>query len=282
MPSLRRAVPLAEMTTLRIGGPAEWFGTPQSQDELVELIRRCRQAGVPYRVLGRGSNLLIDSDGVAGCVLRNAAACDALEFDGANVRVGSSVSVQRLILACAKRNLGGIEYLYSVPASVGGAIFMNAGRGKAHGQSIADHVRHVEVFDGRRPRRLSRRACRFGYRRSVFHDRPDHTVLAALLRLTPMPEAEVRDRIRQRSLLVKDQQDNRLPNAGTVFKGGFVRGKQLQGVRCGGAAFSTKTKNWIVNDGAASSQDVRDLLDHARREHLSNGCPEPELEWIRW
>ena len=273
---------LSELTSLRVGGSAEFVAEPTTQVELAGVIRQCLAERIPYRILGRGSNVFVASAAVPGCVIRNTLACSELEINGDLVRVGSSVALQRMILECGRHGLGGAEYLYSVPATVGGAVYMNAGRGRRHRKSISDYIRRVLVFDGHRQRWMSRRACRFRYRWSVFHKRPNLTILAAELKLEHLSKEEVGSRVRTRSLLVKNEQDNRWPNAGTVYKQGFARAKYLRNLRRGGAAFSAKTDNWIVNDSNGSSEDVLALLEFARRSHIARSLPEPVLEWIVW
>ena len=270
------------MTTLKIGGPAEWFAEPRDEEELIACVDACRTAGTPFRLLGRGSNVMVASSGIRGCVLRNTSACTGLSYEGRTVSVGSSVSLQALILESGKRDLGGIEYLYSVPGNVGGAVAMNAGRGRKARLSIADVVQAVEIYDGARRRWIDLKNCRFGYRESIFLMRPDWVILNARLRLRRRSQADVKADVKARSLFVKETQDNRLPNAGTVFREGYSERANLRGRRCGGAAFSERTANWILNDGDASAEDVFRLLDIAADAHAELGLPRPQLEWVVW
>lgn len=273
---------LKPFTTLDVGGPAELFAEPASRPELLELVEDAVRGGVPYRLLGRGSNVLVPDAGVYGLVIRNTRACNELSIRGSHVYVGASVPLQRLILECAKHDLGGIEYLYSVPGNVGGAVFMNAGRGAMHKRFISDHIVSVEVFDGSRVRTLSRRKCRFAYRESIFQSMQHALILSTVLRLDPQPHEKVLEQVRERSLLVKETQDNSLPNAGTVFKSGFSLRGELKGHSHGGAMFSRKTANWIVNHEGATYEDIRNLLAYAQDLHVERGLRRPIPEWILW
>jgi UDP-N-acetylmuramate dehydrogenase len=270
------------LTTLRVGGTAEWLCVPSSREGLVEAVRQCRRLSVPYRVMGRGSNLLVREHELPGVTIQNIDSCREIEVAGRSVRVGASVSLQRLITACGRSNLGGIEYLHSVPANVGGAVFMNAGRGEKHRMSIGDRIVEVEFFDGTKVRRFKKRRCRFEYRQSAFHAEPECVILGATIELDEVPNAEVVRRIRERIEFTKETQDTRFPNAGTVFKRGWHLGGELKGVRLGGAGFSDMTPNWIVCFDGARSGDVEALLSKARDMHEARGFQTPELEWIVW
>ncbi len=156
---------------------------------------------------------------------------------------------------------------------------MNAGRG---GGGIDPRVQEVEIFDGERVRRLSRGKCRFRYRWSIFQDRPDWVMLSATLKLDHCNPEAVSEAVKARMQFTRRTQDALLPNAGSVFKTGMVLGEQLKGFKVGGAMFSAKTANWILNHANGTSEDVLFLIEIAKRTHRDNGLPEPELEWIIW
>ncbi|MBI1864682.1 MAG: FAD-binding protein, partial [Nitrospirae bacterium] len=160
--------PLARHTTFRIGGPADRLVVPGDREDLIETVRACLRTRTPCFLLGRGSNTLVGDRGVRGIVIKNTGACLDLDVDGDTVRVGSSVPLQRLVRFCIGNNLEGMEYLYSVPGNVGGAVYMNAGRGIVENGFIADHLVCVEAFDGEGVRALTKEECGFGYRTSVF------------------------------------------------------------------------------------------------------------------
>lgn len=280
--SLSRSVPLHKHTTLRVGGVAEYFAEPASRAELLELVRDARELGVPYRVLGRGSNVYVAGDVVPGLTVRLTSACHELRVEGNRAAVGASVPLQHLLKHCARLGLGGMPYLHSVPGNVGGAIRMNAGRGRQHRQAIGDHVVSVTYFDGGEVRTRTRRQCRFRHRESVFHREPHSVILGAVLDLERMPPERASDELRERIEFVRRTQDNTAPNAGSVFSARFALAKELQGVRQGGVEFSGKTGNWILNHGGTDPADVASLLETARAAHLALGLPEPKLEWTVW
>lgn len=271
-----RDAPLSQWCTLHIGGPARLMVLPETTRDLTACIRSCVDADEPFRVIGRGSNLLCADAGFDGVVIATQK-CRQLHIEGAVVRADAGVPLQVLIRELTKHGLGGIEYLMSVPGNVGGAIVTNAGRGRHHNLNIDEFVREVVVFDGQSTFSLPRAECGFGYRTSVFQNRPECTVLSATFEFPSQHSLVGRERIRARIDEVQPIQDRTHPNAGTVFKHEYRL--DLKGYRSGGAKFSTVTPNWIVNDRQATCADVEALLHFAVQQHELRGMPTPVLEW---
>ena len=237
---------------------------------------------MPVRVFGRGSNLYVASPVVEGVVVRTTALEQDLQFDGNRVKAGAGVPLQRLLLLAAQHGLGGLDYLHSVPGNVGGAIFMNAGRGPSFRQAIGDKTVQVEFLHKNRVRVFSRQRCRFAHRRSVFHDLRKAVIISAELELEPIEPAIAKQRLTERIRFTKDTQDNTRPNAGSVFCKGLALGDELRGLRIGDTMFSRKTSNWILNLGGPTSDDLQLLLQECDRRHLEKGYKPPELEWTKW
>lgn len=274
--------PLANHTTLKVGGPAEELFMPASEEELIETVHACRRANVPWRMLGNGSNLLVRDQGVAGVVIKNTRACSSLTARGDVVEAGSAVMLQPFIRFCHRHELEGMEYLYSVPATIGGAVFMNAGRGRGHGVQISDKLMSVRIFDGSAVREIPRDQCAFSYRRSVFHDHRDWVILGATFRLTRQPREIGEAKVKERMEHVKRAQDWSKPCVGSVFKRGLPAiFNLLKGSTSGGAQFSPKTRNWILNIGNASAADVLRLIRRAKLVHGLIGL-RAELEIEVW
>ena len=259
---------LAKYTTIKIGGPVEILAIPDSEDAFVEEIKRCICNHIPYRILGNGSNLLIRDNGVKGVVILNRNACTELKEQNGIVYCGSSVMLQKLINFCIEHNLYGMEYLYSVPATLGGAVVQNAGRGKQHNKQISDYLTKVKVFDGHKIREYTKNQCEFAYRHSIFQDNKKITVLGAYFELPEQARDEGIKAKRERIDYVKQHQDNSCPNFGTVFStaNGLIM-KLLRGFRVGGAKFSSQTPNWICNYNDATAKDVLQLMSVAKWFH---------------
>lgn len=267
---------LSAWCTLHIGGPARLIALPNTTQALTDCITACLDRDEPFRVIGRGSNLLCADSGYEGVVLATQK-CRSLRIDGTVVAADCGVPLQVLIRELTKHGLGGIEYLMSVPGNVGGAIVTNAGRGRHHNLNIDEFVREVSVFDGTSVFTLTREQCEFSYRTSIFQQRADWTVLSAVFDFPTQDGLLGQKRIRARIDEVQPIQDRSHPNAGTVFKHEYRL--DLRGCRNGGARFSLITPNWIVNDGHATCADVEGLLMFAVEQHAARDLPSPVLEW---
>lgn len=273
---------LSPLTSLRVGGAAEYLITPGSREALIAAVEAVDRLGVPRLMMGRGSNLLIRDTGVSGAVIRATSALPEIEFDGRFVRAGASVPLQKLILACAEQGLGGFEYLFSVPGNVGGAIYMNAGRGRYFNASISDYVHEVEYWRRGEVRKIAGWQCQFSYRYSRFQEMTDAVILGTVLRLPRIEPEESKRRVAERKQLVKEKQDNTMPNGGTVFRRNFENLPGIMGHAIGGAKFSEKCQNWILNHDSARADDVFGLIDFAGDLHEQERKPRPELEWRVW
>lgn len=273
---------LAEHTWLKIGGPAE-IAIPESRAELVEVLRECRETGRAYRLLGNGSNLLVSDEGVEELVIKTTEACGDLEFDGNRVEAGASVMVPQFVTACIENELGGYEYLYSVPGTMGGAIYMNAGRGEDHGQTILDHLETVTVFADGEIRELTVDDLHPAHRYTVLQEHDDWVVLSATFDVPDQPRAEGRRLAKERMEKV-GQRERSAPNAGSVFKSGARLPLQKvppNGLSIGDARFVAR--NRICHDGDATFRDVKRLVTVATwLNRLVPPFETPEVEWRIW
>ncbi|HUF06513.1 MAG TPA: UDP-N-acetylmuramate dehydrogenase [Candidatus Binatia bacterium] len=266
--TLRERVPLAPLTTLRVGGPAERLASPETLDELVELLRLARDASVPVFMLGKGSDIVVADAGLRGLVIRTRA--DAVRIDGTTLRAEAGASMTALAKRCAGGGLAGFDWAISIPGSFGGAVWANAG---AHGGEMAQVLREVEIFDPRdgERRTIAATECGFGYRDSRFKHSPE-IVLAATIELERGdPEAigalvEGHQAHRRATQPLADQ------NAGSVFRnppgdhaGRLIEAAGLKGHRLGTAQVSGLHANFIVTErGGARASDVRALGDLVR------------------
>jgi UDP-N-acetylmuramate dehydrogenase len=270
---VRLEVPLAPFTTMKVGGPAEHFVEPRDEEELSKVLRSARECEVPVRLLGSGANLLVRDAGVRGAVIK---LTHFARREGLHVQAGYNLA--RLVKDTAAEGLGGLECLAGVPATVGGAVRMNAGG--RHGET-ADAIRYVDVMtpEGER-RRLKKREVGFRYRGN---DLGSNLVVAAGFDLRPDPQA----RERYDSILGEKKRSQPLGshNAGCMFKnpsggsaGRLIDECGLKGLRVGGAHVSCKHANFIVNDGSATASEVLGLVDLIRAR-----VPTPlELEVLVW
>jgi UDP-N-acetylmuramate dehydrogenase len=173
-----------------------------------------------------------------------------------------------------------MEYLYSVPGNVGGAICMNAGRGEAFNKSISDHLVSMEIFDGERVRTITKEEGFFSYRTSVFQKMKNWIVLSVIFEL-PEQERDVgKQLIKERLAVVKENHDLGYPSAGTLFKRYFRPLPEIIGHRIGNAQFSVKTPGWVINLGGATFNDVAALIKYAKDCHKRHKIRVPEMEVV--
>lgn len=288
-PSTTRSLLLSPLTTLRVGGPAD-ICAPASVEELKLLLEWCAETATPWRVLGRGSNLLVSDDGVPGVVIQTRA-LDRLSFgeDGmrgedVEVTAGAGLRTSVLLGRTRERGLGGLECLVGYPATVGGAARMNAG-GKWG--STGQRIERVRVVGpGGVVRELSAEECRFAYRSSAL---AGCVVAEVVLRLPRVDVREYRARIDAIHREKAASQPLSEPSAGCVFKnpkgssaGALVDGAGLKGLRVGGAEVSCVHGNFIVNKGGATALDVHELIDRVREGVERRSGVRLELEVEVW
>ncbi len=273
---------LSEYTWLKIGGPAE-IAIPESKKEYVELLKRCHEKNRSYKLLGGGSNLLVNDEGIEELVIKNTDACTDFKQEGTKVSVGSSMMIPQFVRKCVENNLGGYEYLYSVPGTVGGGIYMNAGRGKSYKQTISDHLTSVEVFIDGEIRILEKEELCFKHRWSTFQSNNDWVILSANFDL-PEQSAERGNALIKKRMEKVRKRERGQPNAGSVFNSNAPLPLQKippNGLSVDGARFVSK--NRICHNGNADFDDVYKLLKRAKiLNTLVPPFKQPEVEWVIW
>lgn len=279
-------LPLAKLTSFRIGGPADLFVELDTPGQLEELIEYCQEKEIPWFFMGRGSNLLVRDKGIRGVVIRLGRQFSYVKVEGRRLRAGAATPLSMVAEIAARHSLAGLEFASGIPGSLGGAVFMNAG---AYGGEMQQVVQEVEVYlPGRGRRVLAREDLRFGYRYSILQEE-QMIALAALLELTSGESGAIRAKMSDFNSIRKNKQPLTLPSAGSVFKrpegyyaGTLIQEAGLKGVRIGDAQVSEKHAGFIVNLGQATAEDVLALItlirDEVRRKFGVN--LEPELRVV--
>lgn len=266
-------IPLASMrdyTTWGIGGPADLLCNPQTGEDVVTALKFAEEHGLPVTVIGNGSNLLVRDGGIRGLVIRMAGGLNSVRVDGNRIIAGAGILLPSLSRVALRAGLSGLEFAAGIPASLGGAVVMNAG---AFGQCMGDLVVEVEAvgYDGSR-KVLSASDLAFGYRTSSFQNQM-LIILKTVLQL--VPEAPLAIAVRGRSNLSyrKKTQPLNMPSAGSVFRNPpgqyaakLIELAGLKGARIGDAEVSLKHANFIVNRGNASARQVIALIDLIREQ----------------
>ncbi|MBI2528112.1 MAG: UDP-N-acetylmuramate dehydrogenase [Candidatus Rokubacteria bacterium] len=277
--------PLSFHTSLRIGGPADFFIVPQDVDDIRLALAFADKELLAVEVIGGGNNLLVRDRGIRGVVLKLEGCLGRAEFHGEEAAAGASVSLSGLIREAAALNLGGLECLVGIPATIGGAVAMNAGTPDGW---IGDFVSAVYFLhpDGALGE-FKPGPGAFGYR--MFAAPPGAVLIGARLRLHRRPHAEIQKEIKQRLKQKKATQPLALASAGCVWKnppgeaaGRLVEKVGLKGKRLNGAEISAKHANFIVNRGGATAADILALMETTRErvQHQFGITLEPEVRIV--
>jgi UDP-N-acetylmuramate dehydrogenase len=265
---LRDQVPLADFTTWRVGGRAEWFAEPESVAELQELLRWARERHLAVQVLGAGSNLLIHDEGLPGLSLCNRR-LQGSRIDPASgvVRAMAGEPIPTLARRAARAGLHGLEWAVGIPGTAGGAAVMNAG---AQGGCTAEWLTEVEVVRRDRPEQsfvLTRSELDFSYRHSRLQQ-GDLVVVSATFQLEPGHDPGELGRKTSANLAGRtSSQPYQQPSCGSVFRnpeprkaGRLIEALGLKGTRIGGAMVSDIHANFIVNTGGATAAEISQLI----------------------
>lgn len=284
--AFKEGEPLSAYTTFRIGGPAELMLFPQNEQTLQDLLVFCTESGTVPFLLGKGSNLLISDNGLAGVTICTERMQRHELLSPTEIVCEAGLSLSKLCLFAQANGLSGLEFAYGIPGSVGGAVFMNAG---AYGGEMRDVLSTVTSVDKEGHLHVhTADDLQLGYRTSVFQQNGE-TVLSAVVRLTSADPDTIRakmDEILQRR---KDKQPLNLPSAGSVFKrpegyyaGALIEQCGLKGYSIGGAQVSEKHAGFIVNCGGASALDVVRLIAYIRQtvQQQTGVTLEPEIRCI--
>lgn len=278
---LREDVPLAPLTTFRIGGPADFFVAAETPGELAAAIAAARTLGVPWFLLGTGANILIGDRGFRGLVIHNRARRIAVDRAAGRITAESgAVFWPDLIGAAITAGLSGLEHYAGIPSSVGGALWQNLhflapAPARERTMFVAEVLEEAEVYtEAGERRRVGVEWFEFGYDTSVLHHRPD-VVLAATFRLSPGDPAAMR-RIVAENLAWRAERHPPLDteaSVGSIFQkiegigaGRLIDEAGLKGLRVGGAEITRRHANIVVNRGGATAADVRALIARAQDE----------------
>jgi UDP-N-acetylmuramate dehydrogenase len=282
---VREAEPLAPHTWFHLGGPAEFFAEPNTVEELAALVRRCHDDGVPIRILGGGSNLLVRDDGVSGVVVRlSAAPFNEISVQGKIVTAGGGARLGHVISTVVREGLAGLEPLVGIPGTIGGSLHGNAGsRGGDIGQwtcRATVMARNAEIIQREREDLV------FSYRQSSLDEL---VILGCQFQLEEEDPQELTKRMQKMWIVKKASQPLGHQSAGCIFKnprgisaGMLVDQAGLKGTRVGGAEVSDRHANFIVTDADATSGDVLRLIELVRSRVAERLGVELETEIEIW
>jgi UDP-N-acetylmuramate dehydrogenase len=240
-----------QLSTFRTQHRFERYGEFHSAEEFAAYCRWADSAGAKIYILGNGSNTLFTRDTVRSLVLKNALPRTLTPLGDGRLEASSTVPLHEILNWCYQNGLDSFYYLASVPATLGGALAMNAGRGKTFGCTIYDFVESVTYFEDGEIKTLRNDHIPRAYRQTMFTGMTRRLILGAVLRFAP-GTLEGNPLVERRQW-AKEHQDNTFPNGGTVFKCAcYPIMDRLRGLRIGEAQFSAKTSNWLLNRSKSS------------------------------
>jgi UDP-N-acetylmuramate dehydrogenase len=276
--------PMNKHTSFKVGGPARYFVKAESLDDLKKALDLALEKGIPFFILGNGTNLLVSDKGFDGVIITLAGDFSSIEVLGNGAfKVGAAIPLGRFARSVLKQGFAGIHKLAGIPGTLGGAIYMNAG---AYGQEIGTSCTQVTVLDSDgNIREFAASECGFGYRQSIFQKNNAIILSATFLlptaaslgKTTADLEAELAECMAKR----KASQPLNMPNAGSTFKrlsagaadtpaqiapGYYIEQAGLKGYRIGGAEVSTVHANFIVNAGGATASDIKQLSEFVQQK----------------
>ncbi len=267
---IRHDFPLSRVTSFHIGGNADLAVYPADAEAFAYALDAVVQAGVPYTVIGNGSNTLVRDGGFRGVVFVTTD-MRRVTIDGTRLTGGCGVLLGSVGTNASRAGLAGAEFANGIPGTLGGAVYMNAG---AYGGQLADIVCETVCYDldAKQVLHLDNAAQHFGYRHSVFMEK-NYIILSATLQLTKDEPDAIRARMNDYLARRREKQPLEYPSAGSVFKrpeghfaGKLIEDAGLKGLRVGGAEVSPKHAGFIVNVGGATARDVLELIERIREK----------------
>jgi UDP-N-acetylmuramate dehydrogenase len=261
-------------TTMKIGGPADLFIEPSSLENIQKVMSFIKERQLPWRAIGRGSNLLVSDMGIEGVVIKLSSGLDHLTINDSTITVGGGHSIVSLSTLISKKGLSGLEFASGIPGSVGGAVYMNAG---AHGSDISKILTKAHIlFEDGSMEWLSNEEMEFTYRTSVLQKKRPGIVLEAEFKLTKGDRAAIVSQMQKNKDYRKVTQPWNFPCAGSIFRnplpnyaGKLIEDAGLKGFQIGGAKISEMHGNFIVNAGNATAKDVLDLIQYIKDKILN-------------
>lgn len=279
---------MASHTTFRIGGLADCFVQLENTEQLIKVQKYLSQVGVPFFVLGNGSNLLVSDAGFRGVILQIGSKMNRVTVEGNVIVAQAGASMAQIARTAMEHELTGMEFASGIPGTIGGGVVMNAG---AYGGELSQIVTQVNVVNSEGGiMELDNETMEFGYRTSTIRNNP-FTVTEVILRLEKGDKQQIRERMEELAAKRREKQPLEYPSAGSTFKrpaghyaGQLIMEAGLRGLQCGGAKVSDKHCGFVINTGNATAEDVRKLIREvqARVKDQFNVDLETEVLFLGW
>lgn len=260
--------PMKRHTTFRIGGPADYFLLPSSEEELSGILKICKNEELPYFILGNGSNLLVSDEGYRGVIIQLYRNYGDITVKGNEIHATAGALLSQIAAAAKNASLTGFEFAGGIPGTLGGAVVMNAG---AYGGEMKNIVKTVRLMDEEgQVVEFTNEEMNFGYRNSRLSDER-WIAISAVISLEKGDKAEIKAKMEDLALQRRSKQPLEYPSAGSTFKrptgyfaGKLIQDSDLKGVSVGGAQVSSKHSGFVINYNKASAKDIVDLIEHVK------------------
>lgn len=280
----KRREPMRLHTTFKIGGEASLYITANSDAALSYAVKTVKSSGMRYFVLGRGSNVLFDDGGFDGAVI-SMAGMNAVSFDNGTIRAEAGASMSEVAKCARDNSIAGFEFLYGIPGSIGGGVYMNAG---AYGEEMSDILMSSTYLDDDGSiHTIPLSDHSYGYRESVYRSHPERIILSAEFRGKDGNKDDIAANMSALMERRRSKQPLEFPSAGSVFKrcaghftGQLIEEAGLKGASVGGAEISEKHAGFIINKGGATSADVLSLIELVKSRIREKNQLELETEVI--
>ena len=262
--------PMSKHTSFKVGGPAEIFTYIDSISDLQKVLDLCKEKKLPITIVGNGSNLLVSDEGIKGVVIKYTA--NEIKIDKETGKVVCSGGVINSVLAMQLKEseLSGFEFAASIPGTIAGAIYMNAGAFGCEMKDIVNYVKYIDISTGEMIT-LHNNELEFGYRKSIF-EQVNGVIVEIEMQLHHDDKANIENKMIQYKEKRLESQPLEYPSAGSTFKRGedFISAKLideagLKGYKIGGAQVSTKHAGFIVNTGNATAKDILELIEYVKK-----------------
>lgn len=257
--------PMKNHTTFRVGGPADYYAVPKNGEEVKKIIALCKEANMPYYILGNGSNLLVGDKGYRGVVIQIYKEMNEIVVEGNKIKVQAGALLSRIGNIALNAGLTGFEFAAGIPGAIGGAVVMNAG---AYGGEMKDILEDVTVLTPEGEMlNLKNEELELGYRTSAVA-KNGYIVLGATIVLEPGDKEEIKAKMDELRVQRTTKQPLEYPSAGSTFKRpeGYFAGKLIQdaglrGFQVGGAQVSEKHCGFVINKENATAADIVELMN---------------------
>ena len=256
-------------TTFKVGGTCKYFITPKDIEELIDLLKYLKDNNINYMILGNGSNTIFSSREYDGVII-NLTNFNSMKIEDNKIYVEAGYQLIKLSMDALNNSLSGLEFAAGIPGNIGGAIFMNAGAYKSDMSNLVETVTFLD--DNLELKTLRNEELNFSYRKSLFQDNEDYIIISTVLKLEKGIKEDIKDLMDKRKERRITSQPLDYPSAGSVFRnpsediyaGKLIEDLGLKGYKIGGAKISEKHANFIINDGGATGEDIKALIDYIK------------------